>query len=183
MLVLARPLAAQARLSTADLRVGEVAADHGLAAAFIPDADQGRVIGQRLVAALPAGTPLTWSLIAERAGATPVVPVAFTLVLPLLHALGGSVRVGERVSVLATVHSTSTMLTTRAIATGLSVLAVSAPAAGADPASETTAVTVALPRPALASTLALAGQAAALDLVRDGTTPAQIPTTQQQAAG
>jgi len=182
VLVLARPLRAGARLSAADLRVGELAADHGLAAAFVPDGALARVTGQRLVAALPAGTLLSWALLAARAGAG-VAPAAFTLVVPLLHALGGSVRAGERVSVLATFHTTSTAVTTRAIAEGLSVLAVSAPPAGADPANVTVAVTVALPRPALASTLALAGQAAALDLVRDGASPAPIPTVQMQAAG
>jgi Flp pilus assembly protein CpaB len=182
VLVLARPLRAGARLSAADLRVGELAADHGLAGAFVPDAALGRVTGQRLVADLPAGTPLSWALLQAHAksGAT---PAAFTLVVPLLHALGGSVRPGERVSVLATFHTRSAALATRAIAEGLAVLAVSSPAAGADPASATIAVTVALPRPALASTLALAGQAAALDLVRDGATPAAIPSAQTPATG
>jgi Flp pilus assembly protein CpaB len=91
-------------------------------------------------------------------------------------ALGDALDPGDRVTVLATFTTSSGGDVTRALAQSLLVLAVGAPPAIGDPASETVPVTLALPDPAIASQLALANTAAHIDLMRDGATPPPVPT-------
>ena len=96
------------------------------------------------------------------------VPSAFTVVVPVLHALGGSLHPGDRVSVLATFQAAAGGAQTRAIARDLQVLAVGQTPRGFDQASATIPVTLALPDPSLASALALAEEAGKIDLLRQG---------------
>ena len=95
---------------------------------------------------------------------------------PALHALGGNLAVGDRVSVLATFTSATGSATARVIARHLVVLAVGQPPTGIDQSSATVPVTVALPDPGVASELALANSVGKIDLLRDGgNTTAAIP--------
>ena len=111
-------------------------------------------------------------------------PAAFTLAVGEIHALGGDLLPGDRVSVLATFTSPSGTASSRVVARGLVVLAVGQPPAGLDPASATIPVTVALPDPAVATELALANNVGRLDLLRDGAdAAAPIPTVTAGAAG
>ena len=73
-------------------------------------------------------------------------PAAFTLVVPALRALGGSLRPGDRVTVLATFES-GAGARARAVASGLRVLEVGQTPEGFDSASASIPVTVALPIP------------------------------------
>jgi Flp pilus assembly protein CpaB len=137
VLVAARGLSAGSVLRAGDVRTGELAAD-------------GRTMG--------ALVPL---------GARAAAPSAFTLVVPALHALAGSLQPGDRVTVLATYGSGSGQARTRPIARGLEVLAVGTPPSGIDSSAASIPVTLALPDPALASALALANSDAKLDLLRE----------------
>ena len=121
-------------------------------------------MGRRLSAPLPAGLPLARSALA----APGAVPSAFTVVVPVLHALGGGLHPGDRVSVLATFQAAAGGARTRAIARDLEVIAVGQPPSGLDQTAATIPVTLALPDPSLASTLALADEAGKIDLLRDG---------------
>jgi hypothetical protein len=96
-----------------------------------------------------------------------VEPAAFTLVVPALRALGGSLRAGDRVTVLATFES-GTAAQARAIARGLRVLTVGRAPGGLDASTASVAVTVALPDPSVAAALALANSEGKIDLLRDG---------------
>ena len=94
-------------------------------------------------------------------------PAAFTLVVPALRALGGSLRPGDRVTVLATFDS-GAGAQARAIARGLRVLTVGEAPEGLDRASASIPVTVALSNPSLAAGLALANTEGKIDLLREG---------------
>ncbi len=108
----------------------------------------------------------------ELAGGTG--PAAFTLVVPALRALGGALRPGDRVTVLAT-FDTGAGAQARALARGLRVLSVGQAPEGLDRASATVAVTVALSDPSLAAGLALANSAGKIDLLREGGSAATAP--------
>ncbi|MGH3001686.1 MAG: RcpC/CpaB family pilus assembly protein, partial [Gaiellaceae bacterium] len=107
----------------------------------------------------------------------------FTLAVPALHALGGALAPGDRVTVLATYGNAAGQAQTKAVARGLEVLSVGQAPSWLDQASATIAVTVELPQPSLASALALANSAAKIDLLREGgnggSTP--IPTISERA--
>ncbi|MGH2948863.1 MAG: RcpC/CpaB family pilus assembly protein, partial [Solirubrobacteraceae bacterium] len=130
-----------------------------------------------LASALPAGTPLPRSALAARAPATS----AMTLAVPALHALGGALQPGDRVTVLATFGAGSGHARTRPVARGLQVLAVGALPPSVDPTTATVPVTVALSDVALASDLALAGNHGKLDLLREGDGAATAPIPQAGA--
>ena len=181
VLVAARPLLAGTRLRPEDLRSVELAGDGAVLGAFVPEAALGRVLGRRLAGAIPRGLPLAWAQLAS-GGA---LPAALMLVVPLLHALGGALAPGERVSVLATFERATGGAETRAIARGLELLAVERPAGALDPTSATVALTVALPDPSLASALALADAEGKIDLVRDGAggATAAIPPASEGVGG
>lgn len=181
VLVAARPLPAGRRLRPEDLRSVELAGDRAVLGTVVPEAALGRVLGRRVTVALPLGLPLAWAQLAS-SGA---LPAAITLVVPLLHALGGALTPGERVSVLATFERASGGAQTRAIARGLELLAVERPAGALDPTSATVALTVALPDPSLASALALADAEGKIDLVRDGAggATAAIPAVSEGVGG
>ncbi len=181
VLVAARPLVAGALLRPKDLRSVELAGDSAVIGAVVPEAALGRVLGRRLAVAIPGGLPLAWAQLFP-SGAQ---PAALTLVVPVLHALGGALEPGERVSVLATFEHAGGGAQTRAIARGLELLSVERPAGALDPASATVALTVALPDPSLASALALADAEGKIDLVRDGAggATAAIPPASEGGGG
>jgi Flp pilus assembly protein CpaB len=172
VLVAARDLPAGTVLRAGDLRSAGLAGDRQVLGSLVPSRQRELVLGRRLTTAVPAGLPLPRTALANRA----VVPGAFTVPIPVLHALGGELRPGDRVTVLATFQAAGGGAQTRAIARGLEVLAVGQPPSGIYQSSATVPVTLALPDPSLASQLALASEAGKIDLLREGTRPgAPIP--------
>ena len=163
MLVAARALSAGAVLRAGDVRTGELAGDGRTMGALVPERELDSLMGRTLTAPVPAGAPLPRAAL----GASAAAPSAFTLVVPALHALAGSLQPGDRVTVLATYGSGSGQARARPIARGLEVLAVGAPPSGLDSSAVSIPVTLALPDPAVASALALANSDAKLDLLRE----------------
>jgi Flp pilus assembly protein CpaB len=174
VLVTTRALAAGTVLHASDLRTVEIAGDGSLIAGLEPESGVDQVVGQRLAAGLPAGTPLPRSALAARAPATS----AMTLAVPALHALGGALQPGDRVTVLATFGAGSGHARSRPIARDLQVLDVGSAPAGADQTTATVPVTLALPDPAIASALAVAENDGKVDLLRDGNGAATAPIPQ-----
>jgi Flp pilus assembly protein CpaB len=177
VLVAARDLAAGTLLRPGDLTSAKIAADRPLLAALVPRSQQAAVVGRRLATAVPAGAPLPRAALAAQTQA----PASLTLSLPALHALGGALLPGDRVTVLATFDNGAGRAQTRAVARGLEVLAVGRPPSGLEQSAATVPVTVALPNPSLASALALANSEAKLDLLREGGSgqDAPIPTVSE----
>lgn len=164
VLIAVRALPAGAILQRSDLRVGELAGDRTVLASIVAERELSQVLGRRLAQPLPAGVPLARAAIATHAASA----AAFTLALPVLHALAGALQPGDRVSVLATFVAANGGARTRVVARGLRVLAVGQTSGTLDAASATIPVTLALPDPSLASSLALANEAGKLDLLREG---------------
>lgn len=177
VLVAARDLQAGAVLRPADLRATELAGDSETMGALVAEAELATVLGRELAVGVPAGAPVA------RASVTPTGSgsAAFTLVVPALRALGGELRPGDRVTVLATFGG-GTGSRARAIARGLRVLTVGEAPEGLDAASATIPVTVALSNPALAAGLALANSEGKIDLLREGSKgrTAPIPAASEQ---
>lgn len=165
VLVAARDLPAGTVLHAGDLRSAGLAGDRHVLSSVVPSRQLNVVVGRRLASPVPAGLPLSRSVLATRT----TVPAAFTVAVPVLHALGGGLRPGDRVTVLATFQAAAGGAHTRAIARGLEVLAVGQPPTGIDQSSATVPVTLALPDPSMASQLALASEAGKIDLLREGT--------------
>jgi Flp pilus assembly protein CpaB len=164
VVVAARNLPAGTRLSPSDLRLVKLSAGQSLLAQFVPASAEPALLGRRLAAPLLAGLPVgRASLAAPGAGLA-----AFTLTVPALHALGGNLTVGDRVTVLATFTSQTGAASARVLARNLTVLSIGQPPAGLDANSTTVPVTVALSNPSIASALALANSAGKIDLLRDG---------------
>ena len=163
VLVAAHDLQAGAVLRPSDLRTAELAGDAGTMAAVVPEAELRTVLGRELATAVPQGAPLVRASVAAGGSG----PAAFTLVVPALRALGGSLRPGDRVTVLATFDS-GAGAQARAIARGLRVLAVGEAPETFDRASASIPVTVALSDPSLAAGLALANSEGKIDLLREG---------------
>ena len=165
VLVAARELPAGTVLHAGDLRSAGLAGDRQVLASVVPAQQLSGVLGMRLASPVAAGLPLPRTALATRA----LVPAAFTVAVPFLHALGGGLRPGDRVTVLATFEAASGGAQTRAISRNLEVLAVGAPPSGLEQASATVSVTLQLPDPSVASELALASEAGKIDLLREGT--------------
>jgi len=163
VLVAAHDLQAGAVLRPSDFRTAELAGDAGTMASLVPERELETVLGQELVAPVPQGAPLARASLASGGSKA----AAFTLVVPALRALGGALRPGDRVTVLATFDS-GAGAQARAIARGLRVLAVGATPEGLDRASASIPVTVALSDPSLAAGLALANTEGKIDLLREG---------------
>lgn len=159
VLVAAHDLTAGTVLQPSDLRAVELAGEAEFMAGLVPDGELDAVLGSRLGVALESGLPLPRGSLAEPAPAPP----ALTLAVPALHAVGGTLRPGDRVTVLATFGSEA-----RAIARGLEVLAVGGAPEALDPNSATIPVTVAVRQSSLASVLALANAEGKIDLLREG---------------
>lgn len=164
VLVADRNLPAGTVLRAADLRSTGLAGDRAVIGALLPSRELALVLGRRIATPVPAGMPLARNVLAV---STPVSS-AFTVVVPVLHALGGALHPGDRVSVIATFQAAAGGAQTRAIARDLQVLSVGLAPSGLDQASATIPVTLALPNPSLASALALAEEAGKIDLLREG---------------
>jgi Flp pilus assembly protein CpaB len=180
VVVAARNLPAGARLKARDLRLVRLSAGTDLLAQLVPASQEASLLGRRLAAPVLAGLPLGRTSVAATGGG----PAAFTLTVPALHALGGSLSVGDRVSVLATFTGSTGAATAQVIARHLVVLDVAQPPAGIDQATATVPVTVALPNPSIASELALANSVGKIDLLRDGAnSSAPIPVASSGGTG
>ncbi|MDE3131775.1 MAG: Flp pilus assembly protein CpaB [Acidobacteriota bacterium] len=179
ILIAARTLPAGHTLRAGDLATAKLGGDAQVLATLIPVSERASLVGRSLKTTVAAGAPLPQAALA----ATGRGVDAFTLAVPLLHALAGSLAPGDRVTVLATYTSASGQTLTRPVVRNLEVLAVGA-ASGFDAASQTIPVTVALPDPAEASALALADEAGKLDLLREagGGASAPIPAATAPAS-
>lgn len=164
VLVAARNLPAGTVLRSADLRSAGLAGDRTVISGLVPAGELAVVLGRRLAAPVAAGLPLARGVLAAATGGAS----AFTVVVPVQHALGGALHPGDRVTVLATFQAAAGGARTRAVARGLEVLAVGQPPSGLDQPTATIPITLALPSPSLASALALAVEAGKIDLLRDG---------------
>lgn len=178
VLVAAHDLQAGSIVRPSDLRTAELAGDAGTMAALVPERELETVLGRELAAPISEGAPLARaSLDASGSG-----PAAFTLVVPALRALGGALRPGDRVTVLATFES-GAGAKARAIARGLRVLTVGETPEGLDRASASIPVTVALSDPSLAAGLALANTEGKIDLLREGGRGRAAPIPPASASG
>lgn len=180
VLVAARSLQAGEVLRARDLRTAELAGDAGVMASLVPERELDEVLGRTLAAPIAAGAPIPRAALARRGSE----PAAFTLVVPALHALGGELKPGDRVTVMATFNDGG-RTTARAIARGLEVLAVGQVSTRFDAGSVEIPVTLALPDPSLASGLALANQAGKIDLLREGSSrsASSIPSASLSEGG
>jgi Flp pilus assembly protein CpaB len=180
ILVATRTLPGGSVLRAADLHSAAIGAGNGVLATLVPAAEEGRVLGETLSGPLSPDEPLVRSALS--AGGE---PAAFTLTVGAEHALGGALRVGDWIGVLATFETGSGGEVTRELARRLLVLAVGQPPSIGDPSEATVPVTVALPDPALAPRLALANSSARIDIVRDGDLagPALLPTASAPGSG
>jgi Flp pilus assembly protein CpaB len=178
VVVAAHNLPAGAVLRTSDLRTAELAGDAGTMAALVPERDLEAVLGRELVAPVAQGAPLPQASVAAGGSG----PAALTLVVPALRALGGSLRPGDRVTVLATFES-GAGARARAIARGLRVLSVGQAPEGLDAASASIPVTVALSDPSAAAALALANSEGKIDLLREGGKSSTAPIPSASAQG
>ncbi len=177
VLVAAHDLQAGTVLRPSDLRTAELAGDEGTMAALVAERELETVLGRGLAAPVSEGAPLPRATVAAAGSG----PAAFTLVVPALRALGGSLRPGDRVTVLATFES-GAGARARALARGLRVLTIGVPPEGLDRSSASIPVTVALPNPTLAAGLALANTEGKIDLLREGgkSGSAPIPAASEQ---
>jgi len=164
VLVAAHDLQAGTVVRPSDLRTAELAGDARTLASLVPERELETVHGRELATPVPQGAPLARASVAPGGSG----PAAFTLVVPALHALGASLRPGDRVTVLATFDSGPAGAQARAIARGLRVLTVGEAPEGLDRASASISVTVALSDPSLAAGLALANSEGKIDLLREG---------------
>jgi Flp pilus assembly protein CpaB len=171
VLVPTRDLPAGAVLRAGDIRSAELAGDGTVMNSVVAEQRIGRVVGRRLAAPVSAGVPLPRAALAVPTRSAS----AFTLAVPAVRAVGGSIQAGDRVTVLATFDAGSGDARTRVIARGLEVLAVGSDGGSLDRGEATIPVTVALPDPSGVSELALANDAATLSLLLDGERGATDP--------
>jgi len=177
VLVATRALPGGTVLRSSDLRRAAIGAGSGVLATLVPASDESRALGETLSTPLSSGQPLARSALS--AGE----PAAFTLTVVAEHALGGALRVGDRVTVLATFQTSAGGEVTRELARHLLVLAVGQPPSIGDPNQATVPVTVALPDPSLAARLALANSAARIDILRDGDASGSAPLPSASSPG
>jgi Flp pilus assembly protein CpaB len=179
VVAIALSLPAGTVLHSDDLELVRLGAAPALLAKLVPASHESTLVGMRLAAPVTAGLPLPQASLTGVDGG----PAAFTLSVGEIHALGGDLQPGDRVSVLATFTSPNGTASSRVVARDLVVLAVGQAPAGLDPASATIPVMVALPDPTIATELALANNVGRIDLLRDGAdTAARIPTVTGGAA-
>jgi Flp pilus assembly protein CpaB len=178
VLVATHDLPAGSVVRPSDLRAAELAGDGATMAALVPERELETVLGRELSAPVSQGAPLARAAVAP----TGTGPAAFTLVVPALRALGGSLRPGDRVTVLATFES-GAGARARAVARSLRVLDVGEAPEGLDRASASIPVTVALSDPSLAAGLALANTEGKIDLLREGGRGRTAPIPPASASG
>lgn len=176
VVVAARDLQAGAILRGSDLRTAELAGDAATLAVLVPERELDTVLGRELASPVAMGAPLAHASVAAGGSGA----AAFTLVVPALRALGGALHPGDRVTVLATFES-GAGARTRAIARGLRVLEVGQEPEGLASDAASVPVTVVLPDPSVAASLALANSEGKIDLLREGgKNSSPIPTASAQ---
>ena len=168
-------------LSASDLRTAQLSGDQGVISGLEPAGALSQVVGQRVTVGLPAGTPLTRSALSTESSSG----AQLTLAVPALHALGGALQPGDRVTVLATFGTGTGQAHTRAVARDLQVLAVGTVQTGEQPSTATVPVTVALASPRESSALALASEDGKIDLLRESAngSSAGIPEADETGSG
>jgi Flp pilus assembly protein CpaB len=171
VLVPTRNLPAGAVLGAGDIRTAELAGDGTVMDSVVAERRAGRVVGRRLAAPVSAGVPLPRAALSAPARSAS----AFTLAVPAVRAVGGSVQPGDRVTVLATFGAGSGAARTRVVARGLEVLASGSDGGSLERDGATIPVTVALPDPSGVSELALANDDATISLLLDGERGATDP--------
>jgi Flp pilus assembly protein CpaB len=170
VLVAAHALPAGRVLRASDLTHSGLAASSQLLATLMPASEQSLLVGRSLKEPVAAGAPIPAAALASARGGTD----SMTLAVPVQHALGGQLAPGDRVTVLATYTSATGQAQTRSIARNLEVLSVGS-VSGFNASAETIPVTVSLPNPSVASSLALANEAGKLDLLRESGSGASAP--------
>jgi Flp pilus assembly protein CpaB len=179
VLVPTRDLPAGAVLRAGDIRTAELAGDRAVLDSVVAERGVEHAVGRRLAAPVSAGVPLPRAaLTAPTRSAS-----AFTLAVAAARAVGGSIKPGDRVTVLATFGAGSGGARTRVIARGLQVLAVGSDGGSLARGGASIPVTVALPDPSGVSELALANDDATISLLLDGERGATdpIPPAGQEA--
>ena len=171
VLVPTRDLPAGAVLRASDIRAAELAGDDAVVGSAVEERGLHGVIGRRLAAPVAADVPLPRSALAAPTRSAS----AFTLAVPAIRAVGGSIQPGDRVAVLATFGAGSGGARTRVIARALEVLAVGPNGGSLDRREATIPVTVALPEPSSVSELALANDDATISLLLEGARGATDP--------
>jgi Flp pilus assembly protein CpaB len=178
MLVAARDLQAGAVLRPIDLRAAELAGEATTLAALVPERELAGVLGRELAVPVAEGAPLPRAAVAEGGSGRS----AFTLVVPAMRALGGALRPGDRVTVLATFES-GAGARARAVARGLRVLEVGQQPDGLGTETASVPVTVALSDSSVAASLALANSEGKIDLLREGVKGGTAPIPSASARG
>jgi Flp pilus assembly protein CpaB len=130
-------------LRAADLRTAELAGDDAVVGNAVAERGLNSVIGRRLAASVAADVPLSRPALAAPTRSAS----AFTLAVPAIRSVGGSIQPGDRVAVLATFGASSGDARTRVIARGLQVLAVGPNDGSLDRGEATVPVTVDAARP------------------------------------
>lgn len=177
VLVATRNLPPGTVVRSGDLRVAKLAADRGTLAGLVPADELSELVGRTVRTGVAAGTPIATVAV----GRSVSQPDAFTLVVPVAHALGGELRAGDHVTVLATYQTADGNAVARAVARNLVVVSVSEPPSGIGTETASVSVTVFLPNASLASALALANSDGKIDLLREGSSngAAPIPTANE----
>ena len=179
VLISTRELPAGATLQASDVRAGELAGDASVMGALVAGGEIHAVAGRRLATPVTAGAPLPRDALAREQRRW----AAFTLVLPIARAVGGSLQAGDRVTVMATFGAGGAAPRTRVVARALQVLDAGSAPAAADRTDLPIGVTVALTDPSLATELALANDAAELSLLLEGSgrSTSPIPSASEPA--
>lgn len=180
VLVTAHALAAGTVLSSGDLRTAELAGESTVLDSIVPARDLTQAVGHRLSTALPAGMPLPSGALTAQQSQTS----AMTLAVPEFDVSGATLQVGDSVTVLATFGAGSGGATTRPVARDLQILSIGEAPPNADASTTTVPVTLAVPNPSIASSLALANEDAKLDILLEGASAstAAIPQASQTSA-
>lgn len=179
VLVATRDLAPGTVVRSGDIRVAKLATDHVTLAGLVPAHELSHLIGRTIRTGVAAGTPIATTAV----GRSVSEPDAFTLVVPVAHALGGQLRPGDHVTVLATYQTADGQAVARPVARNLVVVSVGQLPGGIGTETANVPVTVLLPNASLSSALALANSDGKIDLLREGSRDrtAPIPAANERA--
>jgi Flp pilus assembly protein CpaB len=171
VVVATRDLAPGTVVRSGDVRVAKLATDRATLAGLVPADGLSELVGRTVRTGVAAGTPIATAAV----GRSVSEPDAFTLVVPVAHALGGGLRAGDHVTVLATYQTADGQAIARPVARNLVVVSVGQPPSGIGTETASVSVTVLLPIASLASALALANSDGKIDLLREGSRDRTAP--------
>ena len=183
MLAAARDIAPGTVIDGHLLRVTRVHVDAGVLATLVGASELSTLRGRIAIDAIPAGTLLTRSEL--RAAKDGDAPRAMSFPIPRSRAVGGALRVGDRIDVLSVVRNTGV---SAYVASDVQVLAFSGAGSGPLQGSDDASVTIAVDSDA-AARIASAQETGSITLVRaTGATPlhaagAVAPSTTVAVAG